>query len=900
MTWNRSKEQKEHNLKPYKTYDSLFKRKKKLLFLLSFLAFFQLLVILLGTVRIPVPETLANQLLQFNESTTRIAYKNCRLNLPNLLEFKDVKVFSHNRKVFSSESLKITFHLLPKRKGILERIHNIRLRETKFFDSSEYANKVSFREINLHNYEALEIFFSSRVMIGDMSLNLAGTINREFINETARNLASKPTSRTEKLEQVIEQIITYTGEIHPTQLNCLASISKDSKFSFYQPKRVQGFSQNRKIATDQLNGYALSSVRDSTLEITELKMHCTHLLISMDSQVIEINDVAVLAANKNLDKTSFKTPFSDLFFTVNQSTLKNNINGSLPPFSFRFKLGEKASKMIFFTDSNSSSASIESVINEEGNSLNGFLHLIPKNFNLLRSHPTSPVKMLDGEKVSLTFNNNFIDPIDPNANHFHLIGKTLSVLGSPFGNFDLSGKLLNDFSIEIGTIHGLLGKSEVRGSYVQKWNPHQFRFLVKGTCFPQDVNNWFKEWWDRIWPDFQFSQSIPYGDFSISGEWGGNPVHSFTYGKVWAKDFHYREMPIQSAEIEVQVNDQATSIKSDQIIHHLGSLSGNLNFPRAHQASPYLLNFSMDGELPFNDCRKVFGPTVEKQLTNIDASLINIRGYGEIAKNENSASAENPTNYNLSLASRLPVSFHGISSKEIKGEIDYIRGITKGSFAEIKIAEGKCSLNFKKTDLGQSSLFDFSLELKDANRKALINELKHISNLAQNAPVIFEDSNDSSDQAVGKMDLSLQAKGPIEDYLQFVGTGMIGIREKGLGQINLLGNLSRELSDFRLPIPSGAFTFDTLTSPFRVEHESVFFDKMMISGPLSILESKGNFNLDNGNLDFLARLKLIGNLPIPVIKQIIGFADPLSKIAEIKITGTIDEPKWKLEVNPTP
>ena len=90
----------------------------------------------------------------------------------------------------------------------------------------------------------------------------------------------------------------------------------------------------------------------------------------MDSQVIEINDYAVLAANKNLDKTSFKTPFSDLFFTVNQSILKNNISGSLPPFSFRFKLGETASKMNFFTDSNRSSASIESVINEEGNSLN--------------------------------------------------------------------------------------------------------------------------------------------------------------------------------------------------------------------------------------------------------------------------------------------------------------------------------------------------------------------------------------------------------------------------------------------------------------------------------------------------------------------------------------------------
>ncbi len=782
----------------------------------------------------------------------------------------------------------------------MERIHNIRLRGTKFFNFGEHANKVSFREINLNNYEDLDIFFSSRVMIGDMSVDLAGTINRDFINQTAKDLVYKPASRSEKLEQVIERIMNYTGEINPTQLNCLASVSNDSKFYFYQPKKVQGFSQNRKISTNQLNGYVLSSVKDKTLLITESKMHCAHLIISMNSQEIEIHDFAVLAANNTLDKTTDRRPFTDLFLKVNQSNLKDKIRGSLPPFSLRFKIGKDASKMIFFTDSNSSSASIESVINEQGNLLNGFLHLIPKNFNLLRSHPSSPFKMLDGEKISLTFNNNFIDPIDPNANHFHLIGNTLSVLGSPFGNFDLSGKLFNDFSINIGSMHGRLGKSEVKGSYVQKWNPHQFRFLLKGNCFPQDINSWFKDWWDRIWPDFQFSQSVPYGDFSITGQWGGKPVHSFTYGKVWAKDFHYREMPIQSAEIEVQVNDQATSIKSDQIIHHLGSLSGNLNFPRALQASPYLLHFSMDGELPLNDCRKVFGPLVEKQLINIDASLINVRGYGEIAKNENSVSSENPTNYNLSLASSLPVSFHGISLKDIKGEIYYIHGITKGSFVEIKIAEGKCSLNFKKTDLGQSSLIDFSLELKDASRKALINELKNISDLAQDGSSIFKDLNDSGDQAVGKMDLSLQAKGPIEDYLQFVGTGMIGIREKGLGQINLLGNLSRELSDFRLPIPSGAFTFDTLTSPFRVEHESVFFDKMIISGPLSILESKGNLNLDNGNLDFLSRLKLIGNIPIPVIKQIIGFADPLSKIAEIKITGTLDQPVWKIEVNPTP
>ena len=44
--------------------------------------------------------------------------------------------------------------------------------------------------------------------------------------------------------------------------------------------------------------------------------------------------------------------------------------------------------------------------------------------------------------------------------------------------------------------------------------------------------------------------------------------------------------------------------------------------------------------------------------------------------------------------------------------------------------------------------------------------------------------------------LPCRQKGPVEDYLQFEGTGLLEIREKGLGRINLLGNISKELADF--------------------------------------------------------------------------------------------------------
>ena len=120
-----------------------------------------------------------------------------------------------------------------------------------------------------------------------------------------------------------------------------------------------------------------------------------------------------------------------------------------------------------------------------------------------------------------------------------------------------------------------------------------------------------------------------------------------------------------------------------------------------------------------------------------------------------------------------------------------------------------------------------------------------------------------------------------------------------MGQINLLGNISKELSRLGLPVPSRAFSFDKLETPFRIQHENLFFDRMILSGPLSLLESRGSLNIVSGKIDFLSRLKLIGNLPIPIIRDILGFADPISKLAEIRISGNMDNPKWDLLVNPS-
>ena len=73
-----------------------------------------------------------------------------------------------------------------------------------------------------------------------------------------------------------------------------------------------------------------------------------------------------------------------------------------------------------------------------------------------------------------------------------------------------------------------------------------------------------------------------------------------------------------------------------------------------------------------------------------------------------------------------------------------------------------------------------------------------------------------------------------------------------------------------------------------------------LSGPLSVLLAKGELNWPTGIIDLIAELQIVGNLNIPLIKQIVNFADPLSKISKIKIIGPWENPDWTVHLGTNP
>ena len=440
-----------------------------------------------------------------------------------------------------------------------------------------------------------------------------------------------------------------------------------------------------------------------------------------------------------------------------------------------------------------------------------------------------------------------------------------------------------------------MGKSAVRGSFSQSWNPHAFVFRIRGQCYPPDIKNWLGTWWNKIWKDFLFPGEIPHGDFKISGIWGGDIGNSRTLGYVETAELKYKDFNINESNIIVSVDDNFSKIFSNNLIHNRGTLSGNLTFPRKHLNSPVFLSFNLDGQYPLNEARTIFGSAFEMAVSDINATNFLCSASGEILMDSQGNSG---SNFKLNLESTTPFKVKGFEVSDLHGNIEKKAHITKCSFPKLKISNGKEQLNFDLEKNGTEDVVKVNFSLKEANKKLLIRDLirarreGYIDQFSKNEKTIVFKEDSISDKGI--VSIAFQAEGPIDNPLQFEGTGMINFKEPKIGQINLFGKISESLSNLKIPLPSGAFSFNELYIPFELNNESINFDDLRLTGPLSKITAEGQFNLSSGTMDLIARLSLVGNISVPIVKNLIQLADPLSKIAEIKITGNFQQPKWEL------
>ena len=869
-------------MKPFLAYKSLREKKLYLKILLPLL-FIQLFLILSKEIYIPLPSSLCNIIAkQLNEHANFIAkVDGAFIRLDGNIHINDLTISDRKVDILSIENCHVNFNMLDFFINSANLINDFYLDNLKIYAEENNQKYVEVSSLSGVSNNKEEIILNFKSNFRNFTINGKGLFS-------LASLKSKKQSSS-NFDQIVIMVRSAISKISILS-ESTNSFHTDLFFSYASGVKIRALiksnNQNKRFYTYNFSKCSISAEFNDDLDSGNLLARIFDSRIEIENQTIIFPEISLNSYFEN--QNNHNIIHSEV--SVNPLKLRGELTGNFPKFTLFNRLRQNVSDTVFISDSDTITAYIKLKNEHHQKEITGHGNVNPDLTNITHSNDYKELSLISGTRINFRIKPNLAPTNNNFLSSFKIEAENVSVMESPFGKYELNGELKDDLSVEIRKAVGQMGRSIVSGSYSQLWNPNAYQFRLEGKCYPPDINNWLKDWWDKIWYDFKFSQDIPFGNFEISGIWGGEIGNSKTFGMIESKAISYRGFHIKNSRVKVKVDENATIVSSSHIKHSKGDLSGKLSFPRSHTKSPVSLKFEFDGNFPLNQCRKTFGPNFEDAVSEINASTVISSANGVIYRSDSDLKDKNKLYFKF--RSNEPIEYKGITITGIEGEIKKQGNITKGHLPKFSIAGGIGQLNFEHNTSETSQTILINFTLKDSSLTGLVKQFSKSS-----VKGLFNKNNSGiplNNINQGRVSIALQAKGPNDLPLQFEGTGRMVINEYKLGQINLLGNISKGLTNLNIPLPSGALSFSELILPFELNNESVFFNSLILNGPLSKITAEGSLNLVTGNVDVIAKLNLIGNLPLPIIKNIVEFADPLSRMTEIKLTGDYKNPKWKV------
>jgi hypothetical protein len=151
----------------------------------------------------------------------------------------------------------------------------------------------------------------------------------------------------------------------------------------------------------------------------------------------------------------------------------------------------------------------------------------------------------------------------------------------------------------------------------------------------------------------------------------------------------------------------------------------------------------------------------------------------------------------------------------------------------------------------------------------------------------------------GRLDLRLHAAGPINQITEFTGYGDFELKNEQLASIQLFGPISKLLE--RTQLGYTTFALEHMQGNFRLNQKQVRFNDLQINGPRTRIEAPGHLNLFDQSLNMRVSVYLFGNAGSPQsqLRKLTDFvASPVPNLLEFKLTGTLQEQKWRSIYDP--
>lgn len=468
---------------------------------------------------------------------------------------------------------------------------------------------------------------------------------------------------------------------------------------------------------------------------------------------------------------------------------------------------------------------------------------------------------------------------------FSLDSGPVSYRGARFNRVSATG-LADRNHLQIDEIGIENPEYRVTGSMETDFATGDYRLLLSGGLYPQDINPFMDKWWDSIWEEFSFASPME-GDVDVQASWKTNKL-AFYFGRASGRDITYRSLKFDRLYMMSYAMPGLVELFDVDARRPEGSGTGTLRWLYAGP-HPIAQMFDLETEFEIHELAGFLGKDVEATVKDFDlteAPRFKLTG----ALYTRFAPWNRKRDLHLHAETDAPLHYleYPLDNLAIEGHLTDKR--FDAPQIEFGFAGGKAQGSMTWRQARPDNQLDFVVKLTGAR------QTEAFRILGWSTPRPATPHGQSQDTADGILDLNLSASGIPGDFLSFEGFGDLTITQARLGEVHLFGGLSRAL--YGTWVAFTTLKLDTARGEFELRKNLIDFQNLTFSGPNSVIHASGDLVMPGQNLDFRVRVYYLDNKEKPLQAMLGTFLKPLGNALELRLWGTWDEPRWRFQLDP--
>jgi len=428
------------------------------------------------------------------------------------------------------------------------------------------------------------------------------------------------------------------------------------------------------------------------------------------------------------------------------------------------------------------------------------------------------------------------------------------------------------------------------GTYHDHLPTRDIRIMLRGALRPMAIAPWFGDWWGRFWGDFAFPGPPPTFDVDIHNNWLRHDAYRLL-GRTRAEQITCRGVAIDWLQSGFRVAHNFYDLFDASIGRPEGRVDGEVQLLyRTGQKDPLRQNWRFKSTADLVELAKIFGPGGEALFEPYRYSIPPaVVARGDIVND----AGKLDTDIDLVIASGNEFRYYDFPVDALSTDVSIRNNRVELPNLRAEYAGGLITARAVVVD--DTLTVDARLEDADYDR-AVSTFNAFLDRRNPPPPGEAEPSGFAARQINGRLDIEVSATGPLTDITGYEGRGNVRIRNGDLARFRLFGPIGDILRPIGIRI--GTLQLTDAYSDFEIRKNEIYFPNLQFTGRTEAIQGEGTYRISDGALSFRMRLYPLRESDGALTQLFGALLDPVSNLMEMRLTGTLSDPKWTLTNNP--